>query len=50
VADSARQALGWFILSVEKQQIIDYCQVLVNDESEPEEIREEAKKTILRLS
>ena len=44
------EALGWFILSVEKQQIIDYCQVLVNDESEPEEIREEAKKTILRLS
>jgi hypothetical protein len=43
------EALGWFSLSTEKQQIIDYCQLLVNDESEPEEIREEAKKTLLRL-
>jgi len=44
------EALGWFDLSVEKQQIIDFCDKLVNDESEPEEIRKEAKKTILRLT
>ncbi|MFW5644422.1 MAG: hypothetical protein ACOCZL_00780 [Bacteroidota bacterium] len=44
------EALGWFRLSVEKQQIMDYCQELVRDESEPDEIRQEARKTILRLS
>ncbi|NQU32889.1 MAG: HEAT repeat domain-containing protein, partial [Bacteroidetes bacterium] len=43
------EALGWFNLSFEKQQIIDYCNKLANDEAEPEEIRQEAKKTVLRL-
>lgn len=43
------EALGWFTLSIEKQQIIDYCNKLANDESEAEEIRQEAKKTVLRL-
>lgn len=43
------EALGWFRLSIEKQQIIDYCNLLVSDESEAEEVRQEAKKTILRL-
>jgi hypothetical protein len=44
------EALGWFNLSVEKQQIIDYCNKLANDEAESEEIRQEAKKTVIRLS
>lgn len=43
------EALGWFRLSIEKHQIIDYCNLLVSDESEAEEVRQEAKKTILRL-
>ncbi len=44
------EALGWFNLSVNKQQIIDFCEKLANDDSESEEIREEAHKTVLRLS
>lgn len=44
------EALGWFTLSVQKQQIIDYCQKLANDATESEELRQEAAKTVLRLS
>lgn len=43
------EALGWFNLSVEKQQIIDFCHKIADDEAQPEEIRQEAKKTVLRL-
>ena len=44
------EALGWFTLSVQKQQIIDYCDKLANDAGESEELRQEAAKTVLRLS
>ncbi len=44
------EALGWFRLSYEKQQIIDFCSALARDESVPGAIREEAVKTVLRLS
>lgn len=44
------EALGWFTHSVEKQKIIDYCNALAENESEPEAIRKEARKTVIRLS
>lgn len=43
------EALGWFVLSVEKQQIIDFIEKISQDEAEPEEIRNEARKTLKRL-
>jgi hypothetical protein len=43
------EALGWFRLSVEKDKIVDFITKLSENESEPVEIRNEAKKTLLRL-
>lgn len=43
------EALGWFRLSCYSQQIIDFCNELSADESQTEEIRQEAIKTVLRL-
>ncbi len=44
------EAMGWFKLSREKSQIIDACKAIEANPEEPEEIRKEAKRTLLRLS
>ena len=44
------EALGWFTLSVEKQKIVNFCDKLSKDNTEPEDIRNEARKTVLRLN
>jgi hypothetical protein len=43
------EALGWFILSVEKAKIVEAITKISEDGSEPEAIQKEVKKTLLRL-
>ncbi|MCG6186236.1 HEAT repeat domain-containing protein [Maribellus maritimus] len=44
------EALGWFTHSVKAEKIIDFCKKLAADENEPDVLRQEAEKTVLRLS
>lgn len=44
------EALGWFKHSLRKQQIIDFCKALAEDPETPEPLKEEALRTVLRLS
>ena len=44
------EALGWFTISAEKQKIVNFCDILSKDNTEPEAIRNEARKTVLRLN
>jgi len=43
------ESLGWFTLSSEKQKIVNFCTKLYENDTEPEAIRKEARKTVLRL-
>lgn len=43
------EALGWFTLSYKKEEIIDYCKKIEQNEQNSEAIKQEAHRTILRL-
>jgi hypothetical protein len=44
------ESLGWFTLSSEKQKIVEFCNKIYENEAEIEDIRKEARKTLLRLN
>ena len=44
------EALGWFVHSIRKDQILETCRQIVEDVNDTSSVRAEANKTIKRLS